>query len=76
MSILTHYSGVEATSAGVNAQSKCFLCGESLGTPPGIIWVGATGTMAFHPVCAASFQLRLARDCWEYQRDLADAKAR
>ncbi len=74
MSILTDYSGVDATSAGVTPQTKSFLCGERLQTAPAIIWIGETGTMAFHPACAASFQLRLAHDCWQYQRDLADGR--
>jgi hypothetical protein len=75
MSILTDFND-KAASAGVNAQTKCFLCGERLEATPAIIWVGSTEPIAFHPTCAASFQLRLARDCWQYQRDLDDAKPR
>jgi hypothetical protein len=74
MSVIRNYSDVTATSVGVNEHTQCFLCGEPLQRPPTIVWVGNTGSIAFHAVCGTSFVLRLARDCWELERDASDLR--
>jgi hypothetical protein len=67
MSLLIPGEGAwEHVWGGIGAVD-CFLCGDPIPRQEvAVHWGGATADITFHPECATSFVLRLARDCWEY----------
>lgn len=44
-----------------HANEPCFYCGDAV-TASGVHWLGATGSIVFHPVCLIEFAIRTFRD--------------
>lgn len=56
--------GVMPTAKG----RECFYCEERIRQDPAWLWHGPSGTVVFHPGCAADFAVRIFADVLEWQR--------